>query len=291
MTSIAPPSSHNAKRAAPSASGSAGETAHSGAAASVISDGNRLFWAREAAPHFYAGRSALYPPEHSILRSISADCHGRPILDLGVGAGRTTSDLLAVSSDYLGIDYSLAMIRHCRDRFPGVTFQQGDVRDLGGLPRRHYALIMFSFNGLDYIPQQDRLTSLRGLRELLADDGWLVFSSHNRLHRVLPPWHLRNLTAGPLAKLPGRIWAYCQGLLAYRANRLGQYEAQDHAVRIDNCFNYELLTYYISLSDQLAQLKVCGFAPSAVYGMNGERTEAADSADDSWLYYTARRGA
>jgi SAM-dependent methyltransferase len=265
--------------------------AHNAIASALARDGNQMFWGQQGAPQLYAGRSALYPPEHIILSRIARDCQGRPILDLGVGAGRTTAALLGVSADYLGIDYSPAMIQHCREQFPGVAFRHDDVRDLGQLRERHYALIMFSFNGLDYISHDERLKSLRRLATLLASDGWFVFSSHNRLCRVLPPWDLRNLTAGPVKKLPGRLWAYCQGVMAYRANRGKEYEAPDHALRIDNAFNYGLVTYYISPTDQLAQLRASGFAPVNAFGMNGDLVDASGSPTDSWLYYTARSDA
>lgn len=265
--------------------------AHSAVAGATVRDGNQAFWGQESAPRFYAGRSRLYPPEESILQRLAPQCRGRAILDLGVGAGRTTAALLALSPDYLGVDYSPAMVRHCRERFPGVAFALADVRGLGELRAGHYGLIMFSFNGLDYIGHEERLGVLRQLRTLLAHDGWLVFSSHNRLHRVLPPWHPRNLTEGPLARLPGRLWAFCQGIVTYQANRGRQHDAADHALRVDNCFNYALLTYYISPRDQLAQLEACGFAPVQIYDMHGAAVDVSTSPGDSWLYYTARGNA
>ena len=216
--------------------------AHNTVARATGRDSNQAFWAQESAPGFYAGRSELYPPERRILQLVAATCRGRPILDLGVGAGRTTAALLEISADYLGVDYSEAMIGYCRQKFPGVCFQQADVRDLGQLRERHYGLIMFSFNGLDYISHDERLRSLERLREMLARGGWFVFSSHNRLHRGPQPWALRNLKAGHLTRLPGRLWAYWEGLLAYGAIRNREYEAQDHALRIDSAFNYELVT-------------------------------------------------
>ena len=115
-----------------------------------------------------------------------------------------------------------------------------------------------------------------------------MFSSHNRLHRGPQPWALRNLKAGHLTRLPGRLWAYWEGLLAYGAIRNREYEAQDHALRIDSAFNYELVTYYISPEDQLAQLKATGFLPGDTYDLNGELVDASASPEDSWLYYTAR---
>ena len=52
------------------------------------------------------------------------------ILDLGVGAGRTTPYLLEISKNYIGIDFSPAMIAACQARYPTVEFAVGDARDL-----------------------------------------------------------------------------------------------------------------------------------------------------------------
>src|SRR5688572_19181077 len=43
-----------------------------------------------------------------------------PLLDIGVGGGRTVPLFRAVSSEYVGIDYVPEMIEVARERFPGV---------------------------------------------------------------------------------------------------------------------------------------------------------------------------
>ena len=50
---------------------------------------------------------------------------GQPILDLGVGGGRTVPLLRAVSSDYVAVDYTPAMGEACRRRPCG-----DDLRDV-----------------------------------------------------------------------------------------------------------------------------------------------------------------
>jgi hypothetical protein len=47
----------------------------------------------------YANERDLHLDEQAILRLIQADIVGQPILDIGIGGGRTTSHLLALTTE------------------------------------------------------------------------------------------------------------------------------------------------------------------------------------------------
>src|SRR5688572_4908867 len=64
----------------------------------------------------YALSETLLPHEQQAIDSVADEVRGQPILDIGVGAGRTVGALTQVSSDYLGIDYSAEMVAACRAR-------------------------------------------------------------------------------------------------------------------------------------------------------------------------------
>jgi SAM-dependent methyltransferase len=129
----------------------------------------------------YADMTALFPPELRALEKVRDVVRGRPIMDIGVGTGRTAPKLLELSTDYVGIDYSPEMIAKCRIRFPGVRFAVGDARRLDNYDTAHFALLMFSLNGIDYVRHSDRLVILRECHRLLDDGGVFLFSSHNEL--------------------------------------------------------------------------------------------------------------
>src|SRR5690554_3756700 len=57
----------------------------------------------------YARPWDLSPAEQATFERVAALAGGRPILDIGVGGGRTVEPLRRISSDYLGIDYSPGM--------------------------------------------------------------------------------------------------------------------------------------------------------------------------------------
>src|ERR1700682_1060613 len=68
--------------------------------------------------------------ERTAYARIAELARDQPILDLGVGAGRTIPMLQSLSRDYVAIDYTPAMVERARQRFPGVDIQLGDARDL-----------------------------------------------------------------------------------------------------------------------------------------------------------------
>src|SRR5690606_37213574 len=78
----------------------------------------------------YARPWGLSPTEQACFARIADEARGRPILDIGVGGGRTVEALRNISDDYTGIDYSADMVAACRHRFPGVRFEHADARAL-----------------------------------------------------------------------------------------------------------------------------------------------------------------
>jgi len=129
--------------------------------------------------------------EQAAVTLVAASSRGRPILDIGVGAGRTTSLLRLLSDDYVGVDYSHALIERARLAHPGVDLRWADARDLSELSDRQFALVMFSFNGLDSVEHDDRAVVQRQVRDVLAAGGHFVYSTLNRRGPYFNelPWH------------------------------------------------------------------------------------------------------
>jgi len=100
----------------------------------------------------YASFDFLLPPEAELLARYRTRIAGTRILDLGVGAGRTTHHFGPLASTYVGIDLSKPMVEACRKAFaslPGVAFHVADARDLRGFADESFDVVLFSFNGLD----------------------------------------------------------------------------------------------------------------------------------------------
>jgi ubiquinone/menaquinone biosynthesis C-methylase UbiE len=151
---------------------------------------------------------------------------GMAILDIGVGAGRTTPYLLAIAGRYVGVDYSEGMIAKCRRKFPEVTFLRIDASDMSVFPDKSFDAAVFSFNGIDCLPDdQTRAKCLLECARVLRPDGILILSSHNARYLFFSPilngvgplkkvWRLAYAVAQTLRNLPSRILssAFWQGV-------------------------------------------------------------------------------
>ena len=241
---------------------------------------NRETYSDPAVVRYYESSSTLQAAERVIFEGLAPFLADRDILDIGVGGGRTASYLSGVGGRYLGIDFSPEMIASSRRRHPGVTFRVEDARDLSAYEAKSHHLVVFSFNGIDYVDHVDRLRILAEIRRVLAPDGHFVFSSHN-LAAFRPPafpwtWHPLKLGIRALRALPAS------------ANRLRhrRYEqrGEGFAILNDGAHENRLLTYYIALDQQVKQLRDIGFdGPVVVYDASGTPVVRDDTSP--WLYY------
>jgi ubiquinone/menaquinone biosynthesis C-methylase UbiE len=120
---------------------------------------------------------------------------GSAVLDLGVGAGRTTPFLSRRAARYIGLDYSKTMIEHCRIKFPNLQFTTGDAADLSVFPDSHFDAVVFAYNGIDFVLGEGaRARCLEHVARLLKPGGTFIFSSHNpRAIWVRPSWNRNRL--------------------------------------------------------------------------------------------------
>src|SRR4051794_11286338 len=131
------------------------------------------------------------PGEPRAIGMVADACRGRPALDIGVGTGRTTTYLTLLTGDYVGIDYTPAMLQQARARHPDRDLRHGDARDLSAWPDAHFALAVFSFNGIDAVDHDDRGGAPAEMARVVAADGFVVYSTHNKLGPAYreTPWH------------------------------------------------------------------------------------------------------
>ena len=114
---------------------------------------------------------------------------GCAILDLGVGAGRTTSALAPIAKRYVGLDYARAWSRPASERFPQLEFYCRNACDLSPFESKSFDAVVFSFNGIDYIDTYaDRARCIAEINRVLVPGGYFIFSSHNaRMTGLLRP--------------------------------------------------------------------------------------------------------
>ena len=75
------------------------------------------------------------PFETWLLDRVLDHAAGQPVVEVGSGPGHVTAHLAAHGADATGIDLSPAMVAEARRRFPGPSFEVGDLRSLHRPPR------------------------------------------------------------------------------------------------------------------------------------------------------------
>jgi ubiquinone/menaquinone biosynthesis C-methylase UbiE len=240
---------------------------------------NERTWNAPEVVTAFARRSSLQPAEAVILALLDGELPKSSVLDIGVGGGRTSVYLLPRARAYRAIDSSPGMIAACRQRFPEQRqlFQVGDARRLGDHTDGAYDIVLFSFNGIDYVSHGDRLVALGEIRRVTRRGGWFCMSSHNLgvIDVRLPP---KPFTLEALSR------AITLRLLNLRQNwsRRSRYLIVRDMLRT--------LTYHVSPSEQVRQLAAAGFSSVEIVDGRGGRisVRAAERCKDPWLYYLCR---
>jgi SAM-dependent methyltransferase len=217
----------------------------------------------------YGRQTALQPGEAALLSRLEGAIHGKDVLDLGVGAGRTTEHLAPLAGRYVGMDYSPGMIEECRRRYPGLDLRHGDARDLGAFEEGSFDFVLFSYNGLDDVDPGGRLKILAEVHRVLRPGGIFAFSAHNLEAR-------RRSAFAPGGRSLKR---YAAGIANHLRMKRHERRGDGWAVLNDQSHNFRLLTYYVTPERQAAQLLETGFTAIETFG----------SRTDAWIYYAARK--
>jgi ubiquinone/menaquinone biosynthesis C-methylase UbiE len=238
----------------------------------------------------YVPQLELQKPELAILEELRTELPNLKMLDIGVGAGRTTKHFAELAKDYVGIDYSSTMIKACRLKFPQYKLEVADARDLSRFDNEYFDFVMFSFNGIDAVEHKDRLTILGEIRRVTRKNGYFAFSTLN-----LNAWHLnsfrfsKNLTvlSFPIYNflLNRKIWRNIR-----RTTRKPQYSMIYHIARSsysDRIFLFR--SYFVKPMEQLKQLNDAGFSDIKAYDLHSGKP-VIDSANmmDNWVYFLAK---
>ncbi len=236
------------------------------------------------------------PGEEAAVQYALAEAYGRPILDIGVGAGRTTDLLRTISRDYVGIDYTREMVDACRAKHPNARIEHMDARDLHAFRDNQFALVMFSFNGIDAVGVEDRLTVLREVHRVLQPGGLFILSAHNRNgpgHGEHPGLHLA-FSWNPI-KLAWRALKLVFSLpYAWsNARRLRALNETHEDWSIMNCgaHDFGIVVVYTTLAEQKRQLREAGFDVELVLdNVAGETVhDSTDTRQMWWFNYVARK--
>ncbi|MCX5745539.1 MAG: class I SAM-dependent methyltransferase [Proteobacteria bacterium] len=260
-----------------------------------MNDVNQRAMATREAVAQYLAASELTLPERAALDELAADVRQRPILDLGVGGGRTVAPLRAISLDYTGIDYAPAMVAATLARHPDAKIEHADACDLSRYPEGHFKLVVFSCNGIGMVSHGDRLRILAAVRRVLAPDGHFVFSNHNRRARVhhrifeLPTFEHGGVSLRSVV----RAARFVRHTATRAVNRARNYRRQvataDYAIVNGASHHYGVMLYLIDVVQQHRQLEAAGFVPHTAFDLAGRRVTVDDDPHDDSILYVARK--
>ena len=242
----------------------------------------------------YGRQAHLQPAEETILQLMRPHLPKAKMLDLGVGGGRTTLHFAHLVREYVGADYSEAMIIECRKRFAGcpahISFRVCDARSMDLFEAQSFDFILFSHNGLDYVDHEDRLKTLKEILRVGKQDGDFCFLTHNlnwcanlfEFHRVIS---LNPRRAGRAAR---RL------ILRFLYNprvRAAQVRNAPYLVLNDGAHRGRLHTHYIRPLEQIAELSGA-FSDIRVFSsITGAEIGDQDKlrcVEDPWLYYLCK---
>ena len=238
--------------------------------------------------------------EQHAFETVADELRNRAILDLGVGAGRTTSLVRLLTEDYVGLDYSPTQVAQCSAVFPSLDISEGDARDLSRFPDGRFGGVMFSWNGIDMVDHADRLVVLKGIHRVLAENGLLLLGTLNKDGRLYmrPPWRRQSPTpiTPPVRRVVGAILA---GLLDWRRHLrvwsswwAERSFAEDHGewAIAPRGSGHGLIAHWTTTSGLRTDLGSTGFELIALFESDGETLPLdATSARSRWLHAVARR--
>lgn len=261
-----------------------------------IDTNNRSTWQRARVLKAFADRDGFTDPGEALLMErLAGESRDQPILDIGIGAGRTVPYLRSLSADYVGVDYLEEMVRLTRARHPDARVELADARDLSGFADCSFGLVCFSFNGIDGLAHEDRRRVFSAVGRVLRPGGLFAYSTHNLDYPSAgrPPWDRcwlpDRLTGRALARWAVRLPARAR---SYRRLRALGARGDGWAILVGAAYTFGIVGHYVTLEEALRELRESGYADVEIFGTDGTRIRpGADTSGSPWFHLLARRPA
>lgn len=233
----------------------------------------------------YDPDSGVSPAELSLIETWVLN--GSDVLDLGVGTGRTYPALSAKSRTYVGVDFAPAMVDASRRRFPDGDFRVGDAADLSAYDNASFDVVMFSYNGLDYLsPIENRQKAISEIHRVLRPGGRFILSTHNpRAIFIVPRGSTEDAVPADRGAQARRI-ARNLGIASVGSLRAATHLLRSHVFWSGSGYAVDrlnpLVTYYATSSNLTAELTKAGFNVEHILGSDHPRP--LNSLVSPWTY-------
>lgn len=204
------------------------------------------------------------------------------VLDLGVGAGRTTTLLSPHALTYVGLDSSQPMLDRARRAHPAADLRLGDARDVSAYADGSFDVVVFSNNGVDCLQHAERPAFFASVRRVLAPGGLLLFSTHNldgpsygqRPAPLAPREWLRR--PGALAKTKTAVYETLRfgiGHVHLRRNASQSVTGEDWAWAPMRAHEFRFLIHFIRFGAQVKLLLESGFEVESAWDSSGDKLD------------------
>jgi SAM-dependent methyltransferase len=203
------------------------------------------------------------------------------------------------ASDYAAVDYMPELVGICRRNHPGVRVHHMDARNMSAFSDNTFALVTFSFHGIDSVDHDGRRAILREFARVLRPGGLALFSTHN-LHGPSYRENLWHMLRMPDVSAGARGFAVDTARRIYtlpiatvnfmRYSRLNR-EFDGYATRVCAANKFGILMTYTDIATRHRQLEEADLKTGIVFGKTGRQgLSAADEVSaESWFHFVARK--
>lgn len=248
----------------------------------MLNDSNLEKYETNEVVDFYKQQEELQPCEQYLFAKYIKNSNA--LLDIGVGGGRTSPYLADMSKEYLGGDYSEAMVSACQEKYPELKFALCDATSMINLSDGQFDVVVFSFNGIDVIrTDAERASAFSEISRILKSGGIFIFSSHNA--KVLGVWpRFKD------SKFHQKIWRTFLALkktvqLGLRAFGNSNYKNGEGYI---NDPVHGGMHHYVSTPETIKpQLEAVGLEVLEV--VNGHYPDVSSANFAPWWYYAAQK--
>jgi len=247
---------------------------------------NKTTYARADVIKYYQAVEMLLEAEKVLFEKLFPTIKDKKILDIGIGGGRTTKYLLQISRDYTGIDYVAEFAEKTAEKYPDANIFCADATDLKEFENETFDFVLFSYNGIDSISNEDRLKVLKETYRVLKKGGLFMFSTHNRDYQNFNklPWQQKiRYDTGYFIFILHCLYH----LPKHYKMKKHEIYTDDYAIINDGDHRFSLLLYYITIDKQKKQLADIGFSGIETYDMHGKQVE--NDTSSHWLHYLASK--
>lgn len=240
----------------------------------------------EQVVNWYDTYTDLMPVEKHVFEICFAGKKCSALLDVGIGAGRTTKFLLNYCEQYTGIDYSENLIRKAKLKFFDADLRCMNAADLSEFENNRFDFVNFSFNGLDYATLTDRMKILSEINRVLKPGAIFFFSTHNKnaFNFNQPPWLNKKNSRWVNIKTFLKLIPF---LPRHFSNKRREVLNEDYAI-INNCaHNYGLMTFHSTPEFMKRQMESNHFCEVNFYNLEGKIAD--ETSTDEWLFVVCKK--